>query len=222
MVKHNAMNAKNLINDAKTIAIVPSKIAGADSFTAAAGLYYMLLDQDKDVYFVHQGPVPKPAQGLIDDDRISASVGQRELLVAIDYSETNAGQAHYVTENDVLQIRIGPVAKDFDFDERIKASLTGFDFDLIVVIGAQVTSDLGSTYTQLKNEFEEAKVINIDNTKRNKNFGDLNIVDDEAVTLSSLLFSRAALWGLVPNEKSARALLTGMTYRNSTFGVENK
>lgn len=221
MSKNKQMNAQNLINDAKTIAIVPSKIAGADSFTAAVGLYYMLLDLEKDVYFVHQGPVPKPAQGLIDEDRISASVGQRELLVAIDYSDTHAGQAHYVTENDVLQIRIGPVAKDFDL-ERVKASLTGFDFDLIIVIGAQVTSDLGSTYTQLKTEFEEAKVINIDNTKRNGNFGDLNVVDDDAVTLSSLLFSRAAQWGLVPNEKAARALLTGMTYRNSTFGVENK
>ncbi|MBT6401067.1 hypothetical protein HN803_06330 [candidate division WWE3 bacterium] len=221
MTKNMQMTAKNLINDAKTVAIVPSKIAGADSFTAAAGLYYMLLEQEKDVYFVHQGPVPKAAEGLIDDDRVSSSVGQRELLVTIDYSDTDAGQAHYLTENDVLQIRIGPVAKDFDLD-KVNATLTGFDFDLIVVIGAQVTADLGSTYTKLKSEFEEAKVINIDNTKRNKNFGDLNIVDDEAVTLSSLLFSRAAQWGLVPNEKSARALLTGMTYRNSTFGIDKK
>jgi nanoRNase/pAp phosphatase (c-di-AMP/oligoRNAs hydrolase) len=211
----------NLISTAKTVAIVPSKVAGADSFSAAVGLYYMLLEKEKDVYFIYQGKVPEETKNLVDKDRISSNVAQREVIITVDYSGTSAGQAHYSTEGDVLEIRLGPVPKDFDID-RIRTKLTGFDFDLIIVLGAQEVGDLGSTYTKLKEEFAEAKVINIDNTKRNKRFGDVNVVDATASTLSVLVFTKAAEWGLIPTEKAAQALLTGMTYRSGSFGVDNR
>jgi nanoRNase/pAp phosphatase (c-di-AMP/oligoRNAs hydrolase) len=219
MTNKKENKALTLINDAKTIAIVPSKVAGADSFSAAVGLYYMLLEKDKDVYFVYQGKIPEAGVGLIESDRISSNVTQREVVVKVDYSGTAAGQAHYATEDDVLEIRLGPVPKDFDLD-RVRARLTGFDFDLIIVVGAQEVADLGSTYTKLKEEFSEAKVINIDNTKRNKKFGDVNVVEPSASTLSVLLFSKASEWKLVPTEKAAQALLTGMTYRNTNFAID--
>ena len=211
--------ALNLIESAKTIAIVPSKVAGADSFSAAAGLYYMFMEKDKDVYFVYQGKIPDEAKNLIEKDRISSNVAQREVVVRVDYAGTSAGQAHYSTEGENLEIRLGPVPKDFDLD-RVKATLTGFDFDLIIVVGAQEVADLGSTYTKLKEEFSEAKVINLDNTKRNKKFGDVNVVDPSANNLSVLIFSQAAEWGLVPTEKAAQALLTGMTYRNTNLSID--
>jgi len=211
--------ALSLIENAKTIAIVPSKVAGADSFCAAAGLYYMLMEADKDVYFVFQGKIPDEGKKLIAKDRISSNVAQREVVIKVDYSGTSAGQAHYSTDEDVLEIRLGPVPKDFDID-RVRATLTGFDFDLIIVVGAQEVADLGSTYTKLKEEFSEAKIINVDNTKRNKKFGDVNVVEPSADNLSVLIFSKAAEWKLMPTEKAAQALLTGMTYRNTNLPVD--
>lgn len=213
-------SAINLIENAKTIAIVPSKVAGADSYTAAAGLYYMLLENGKDVNFIYQGVAPEKAKNVIEQDRVSSNVGQREVVISIDYSDTPAAQAHYATKDGVLEIKLGPIPKNFDLD-RVRTKLSGFDFDLIIVIGAQEVADLGNTYTMLKDKFSKAKVINIDNTNRNEEFGDVNIVDINASTLSSLVFSKAAEWNLVPNEKASMALLTGMTYRNTNLAIDN-
>lgn len=209
------------ITDSKTVALVPSKIAGVDSFAAAVGLYYALLDAGKDVYFVYPGVVPIAGAGLIEDDRIISNVKERELLISIDYTGTNAAAAHYSTEGDVLQIKIGPVSKDFPASEKVSAKLVGFDFDAIVVLGAQSFEDLGGTFDQLRESFQDAKVINIDNTKRNSNYGDLNLIDSEQTSLSQLIFNAIAKWQFPLGEKAAKALLTGMTYRNASITTSN-
>lgn len=203
------------------MAIIPSKVAGADSFCAAAGLYFMLLEKNKDVYFIYQGKLPEIAEkeNILDKTRIVSDIGQRELIISVDYSNTPAAQAHYATNDDILEIRLGPVAKEFELN-RVKAQLTGVDFDLIIVVGAQELTDLGSVYEKMKEDFSQVKVLNIDNTRHNQNFGNINEIDVNALTLSTLIFSKAAEWGLVPGEKSAKALLTGMTYRNGNLGVE--
>ena len=212
-------NALNLIQEAKSVAIIPSKVAGADSFCAAAGLYFMLLEKNKDVYFIYPGKVPEVAENILDKTRIVSDIGQRELIIKVDYSNTPAAQAHYATDNDTLEIRLGPVSKEFELS-RVKAQLTGVDFDLIIVIGAQEVTDLGSVYEKMKEDFSQVKVLNIDNTRHNQNFGTENVIDVNAYTLSTLIFSKASEWDLVPGEKAAKALLTGMTYRNGNLGVE--
>lgn len=214
MEQESVQNAINLINEAKSVAIVPSIIAGTDSFSAAAGLYYMLTDLKKDVYFINPTDIPDDAKNLMDEDRIIKNINERELMVEIDYSKTPAGAAHYATENDVLHIKIGPVSKDFDTEQKVKAKLVGYDFDLVVVLGAQELSDLGSIYDYLRDTAQDAKVLNIDNTERNEKFGNVNLIDTLAKSLSQQVFKLANLWDIVPNEKSAKALLTGMTYRN--------
>ncbi len=201
------------------MAVIPSKVAGADSFCAAAGLYFMLLEKNKDVYFIYQGKVPDAAQNVLDSNRIVSDIGQRELIIKVDYSNTPAAQAHYATDKDVLEIRLGPVSKEFELS-RVKAQLTGVDFDLIIVVGAQAVTDLGSIYEKMKEDFSQTKVLNIDNTRHNQNFGSVNEIDVNAQTLSTLIFSKAAEWNLVPGEKAAKALLTGMTYRNGNLGVD--
>lgn len=209
--------AKNLISDAQNIAIVPSRIAGIDSFGAAVGLYFVLSEQGKDVYFVYPDDVPEEAQGLIESDRIVKNIKDRELLVTIDYSGTTAAAAHYSTEGEKLEVKLGPVPKDFSKTDRVKTELVGFDFDVIIVLGAQELNDLGSTFKSLRESFSDAKVINVDNTERNKNYGRLNLIDLEATSLSQLVFKMASAWGFIPSEKASLALLRGMTYRSLRF-----
>ncbi|MBI2414320.1 hypothetical protein HYV31_00540 [candidate division WWE3 bacterium] len=217
----NKEMALELIKESKTIALVPSKIAGTDSFGAAVGLYFTLLDMQKDVYFVYPGKVPDDAKGLIEKDRIVANVDERELLVTIDYAETPAASAHYATEGEALTIKLGPVAKDFSVMDRVKIELVGFEFDLIVVFGAQEIEDLGGTFTHLRESFSHARVINIDNTERNGGYGDVNLIDPTAISLSQQVFKYTSEWQMAPSEKSAKAFLTGMTYRTLNNPVAN-
>lgn len=210
-----------LLKEAKEIAVVPSKTAGADSFCAAIGLFLMLKqryeqDDKKKFKFLYTGNIPNEGQGLIGDEDITSSMEERELMLAIDYSGTNATKIQYDNdkENETFYFKLGPVSKNFDTN-RIKARITGFDFDLIFVVGAQELADLGPIYNNLRGEINRAKKIVLDNTNKNSRFGVVNLIDATADSQSAVVFKNAAKWGLVPTDKAAKALLKGMTYREA-------
>lgn len=205
---------ENLIGNAKHIAIVPSKISGTDAFSAAVGLYYMLLGKGKQISFVYPEKLPELFQDfkLMESSQIKSDTSTRSLLVSIDYSETPAARVRYSNEDNVLHLEISPISKEFDLN-RVKASVAGFDFDLVITLGVQNVEDLGYIYKNLEKEFNDASIINIDNTSMNGNFGKVNMVDVSKDNLSLLVFEIASELGIMPDVKSAKALLIGMTYR---------
>jgi nanoRNase/pAp phosphatase (c-di-AMP/oligoRNAs hydrolase) len=205
---------ENLIEGAKHIAIVPSKISSTDAFSAAVGLYYMLLDKDKQLSFIYPGKLPELFQDfkLMDPSQIKSDTSSRSLMVSIDYSETPAASVRYSNDDNVLHLEISPISREFDLN-RVKASVAGFDFDLVITIGAQSVDDLGYIYKNLEKEFKSAKIINIDNSSMNGKFGSINLVDTTKDNLSLLMFDLAAGLGMAPDVKAAKSLLIGMTYR---------
>jgi nanoRNase/pAp phosphatase (c-di-AMP/oligoRNAs hydrolase) len=107
---------------------------------------------------------------------------------------------------------VSPVARDFDVD-RVRTSVTGFDFDLVFLLGVQDPHDLGSTYNEIKEDLDRAQTINVDNTAMNRGHGYINFVDASYDDLSLMIYTLASKIGLSPNSKAAKALLNGMTYR---------
>ncbi len=202
-----------LIDGAKHIAIIPSKVAGPDAFSAGVGLYHMLTAKEKKVSFIYPGKCPDICEDLIAKEDVVSNITERELLVLIDYAGTPAAKVHYSTENDVLILKVGPISRDFDIDNRVRATVSGFNFDLIITIGVLDAEDLGSTYRELEQEIRSAKIINIDNTEQNTKYGDAALIDPSSESLSLVIYKNAYEWGLVPTTKAAKALLTGMTYR---------
>lgn len=208
---HNAEQIKDLLRNAHRIAVVPSMVAGADAYLAGVALTQMLKDQEKDVSFVYIGDAPEGYESVQKPEETSNDVKSRELIVEIDYSETPAAKIHYATEDGKFILKLSPVPKSFDTD-KVKVKLGGFDFDLIFVLGAQEPEDLGAVYSNLQDELRKASIINIDNTERNSKFGVANVIDSRADTLSLLLLQQAPKWGLYPSTKSAKTLLTGVSY----------
>jgi len=209
----NQNKIRELIKQAKSIGIIPNKVAGADAFSAGVGLYKMLKERGKNVSFIYPGSKPEGAEDLIDDNEITKDIGTRKLMVSIDYSDTDASKVYYYTENDTLHFTISPVKKDFDLT-KIKSQIKGYDFDLIISVGAQVLEDFGSVSHELKDNFNSTDIINIDNTNMNKRFGTVNLVDNTKDSLSLLVLNNAPFWGLNISSKTAKALLTGVSHRS--------
>lgn len=207
----------SLIHEAKDIAVVPARVSETDSFCASAGLYLMLRNkyattpngEKKNVKFLFDGKIPESCEGLLAKEEITTNIQDRELLISVDYAETSASKVQYTTENDILYLKLGPIPKHFDTN-RIKSKITGFDFDLVFIVGAQELADLGPIYNNLRPEINKSKKINIDNTKKNTRFGTINVIDDTADTLSSLVFKNSIGWELIPDKAAAKALLTGI------------
>jgi len=200
-----------LIEEAGSIAILPSKTAGIDSFSSAVGLYYMLKDEGKNVSIIYQGAIPEDF-GSVDDVEISNSSSSRELLVSVDYSGTSASKVNYSTENDVLHFSISPIDRDFDLS-RVKSEIKGFDYDLIITLGAPSRNDLGKLLEDVGGGFGGVDILNIDNSERNQRFGNINVVDPSFDSISLLVLNHALKWNLVVSSRAAEALLKGISRR---------
>lgn len=203
----------DIISKSKNIAIFPSKISGVDSFCAGVGLYYMLRNKEKEAYLVYQGKIPEPCDKLITPTEVTSDMYNKSLLVSIDYANTSASKVSWNTEDGLLNLKIGPVASDFD-TSRVKAKIVGLDFDLAIMLGLRELRDLGQTHKELTQEIAGAKIINIDNSNLNTKFGTFNVIDGQANSLSFMVFKQASQWALEPNHKSALALLRGMSHRS--------
>lgn len=209
----NYNQIKDLIKHSNYVGILVSEIAGADAFSAGLGLFHMLEGQDKEVKFLHSGRIPEQCLNLPGVEKISTNLEERELWITINYDNLGASKLHYSAENNSFVLKISPVPKDFNKDN-VRTKLTGYDFDLLFVIGANAMEDLGSITNSIENEIRRAKIINIDNSERNERFGIINVVDPYADTLSLLILNKAPLWGLTPSTKSAKALLVGISSRD--------
>ena len=200
-----------LIKEAGDIAILPSKVVGIDAFSSAVGLYYMLKDEGKQASIIYQGITPEDF-GSVEDVEISNSSSARELMVSVDYSGTSASKVNYSTENDVLRFSLSPIDRDFDLS-RVRSEIRGFNFDLIITIGAHSKEDLGKILEDVGGGFGGVDILNIDNSERNQRFGNINVVDTSFESISLLVLNSAIRWDLEISSKAAEALLKGISKR---------
>lgn len=214
-------NTKNktasVIEEAKSIAVMPSKVAGLDAFCAGVAIYRMLKSKEKEVVFIYPGKVPEGGENLIPDNEITGDVSKRNLVVSIDYSGTGASKVNYSTENGVLYVNIGPVSSDYNQEGKIHSRITGYSFDAIVTVGAQNLYDLGQSYRNLDASSRVSKIINLDITDRNSRFGLIDIIEPSVNTLSLLVFQKASVWNLTPDAKAAEAILTGIRSKDLPY-----
>jgi nanoRNase/pAp phosphatase (c-di-AMP/oligoRNAs hydrolase) len=200
-----------LINEAKSIAIIPSKIAGLDAYAAGAALNHMLKEIGKPVHFIYPGALPEGSENIISSLDIVNTLQERDLVVSVNYQGTNVESVKYNTEDNILTFRLGPIPADFDAKSNVHAKVSTYEFDLCFVIGAQNLENLGSTYEVLQSEIHASKIVNIDITKSNTRFGVVNMIEPEVDSLSYLIFQKAAVWDLPVPKPAALALLRGMS-----------
>lgn len=205
------LQIKDLFEGATDIAIMPSKIAGVDAFAAGVGLYFILKGQGKNVALIYPGAIPEDF-GDFDGVNIVSNSVARELLVSVDYSGTDASKVNYSTQDDVLHFSLGPIDSDFDLS-RVRAKISGFNFDLIVTIGAQMPGNLGKAFRDAGGESGKADIFNIDNSEKNQRFGNINAVDPIVESLSLLTLNLSAACGMRVDGNAAEALLKGISRR---------
>mgnify|MGYP001295977276 FL=1 len=200
-----------LLKEAKEIAILPSQVSSIDAFSAAVGMYHALKEEGKNVCIIYPGSIPEEF-GSVEGIDIKPGSSQRELVVSVDYSNTNASKVSYSTEDDILRFSISAIDKDFDLS-RVRAEIKGLNFDLIITIGAQSREDLGKSLEEIGGVFGGADVLNIDNSERNQRFGSINVVEPEFESISLLVMNMLIRWGLTVSSKTAEALLKGISKR---------
>jgi nanoRNase/pAp phosphatase (c-di-AMP/oligoRNAs hydrolase) len=200
----------DLFDQSNSIAIIPSKMGGLDSFCAGAGLFHILKKNNKNVTLIYPGRAPEGTEEIFAPEHLTSNIKERDLVIAVDYNGTELSKVQYTEENGIFYLRLGPVAKDFDV-KRVSANIIGPRNDLFVIIGARTPEDLGQTYFEMEREFLAGKIINLDITDRNTRFGHYNIVDPMKESMSLLTLHTALEWDFIINSEAAQAFLKGIT-----------
>ena len=93
---------------------------------------------------------------------------------------------------------------------RIVPRYQGSGFNLIFVIGAVNLNALGNIYTANSQAFSGTHIVNIDNQAANSSFGQTNVIDTNAVSISEVMVSVITDLGFNLDADTASNLLAGI------------
>lgn len=144
-----------------------------------------------------------------------------KFVVSIDLTNTKVSQIKYTIEKNNLNFIISP--KDgFFTNSDIKSSMRGFKYDLIITLNCSDLESLGRIYDNNIDFFYKTNIINIDHGPENEEFGQLNIINLSAVSVTEIIYNLLSKnkTALI-DEKIATCLLTGIIFKTKSFKTAN-
>lgn len=158
-----------------------------DQVAAALGLYLSLDKARKNVSIGSPTEMIVEYSSLVGVDKIKDVFegGKDSLVVSFDYIEDAIEKVSYNIEGGKFNLVIKPRTGRPPLDsKKVNYSYTGGKVDLIFTLGANSLAELGKLYRENREAFEESRVVNIDNNPRNQEYGQINLVDPSASSVS--------------------------------------
>jgi len=178
---------KNQINTSQSILILTKPKASSDALSASWGFFHLLKNLGKDPVILENNSQAEKLKFLTPPDkREKRIVGARDFVLSFNTKYNKVVNYHIEEKEDTFEIYITPEKevidpRDFSF---LPAK---FKYDLIAVIGCQSLEDLGELKEKNSDLFFELPIVNIDNSPANENFGQFNLVDTTASSVSEVL-----------------------------------
>ena len=211
------------IEKAENIIIVFPKISDGDTLACALSWFLFLKKINKKVELVGgQAGTLKTWSFLPGINEIKENIDNlRNFIVSLNIKNAKIGQIKYLVENEQLNFIISPRSGWFT-PEDVSSSASGFKYDLIISLGTPDLESLGDMYDQNVEFFYKTTIINIDNHPNNEEYGQINFIE-----LNSLSLTEASFY-LFKNfqeknidEDIATCLLAGIIAKTKNFKTPN-
>lgn len=144
----------------------------------------------------------------------------RKFIVSLNIKNAKVSQIKYLVENDSLNFIISP-AEGWFSPEDISSSASGFKYDLIITINCQDLESLGEIYYKNIEFFYQTTIINIDHQSENEEYGQINIIDLNAVSTSEIIYELFKENQDLINDDIATCLLLGIISKTKNFKTTN-
>lgn len=145
----------------------------------------------------------------------------RQFIISLDIANTKVGQIKYRVKDNTLNFIVSPKDGFFSQDD-ITSRSSGFKYDLIITLDTPDLESLGKIYDNDTEFFYQTTILNIDHHPGNEEFGQINLVDLNAVSTSEILFSIFEKYSRDSiNEDIATCLLAGMIAETRSFKTPN-
>src|SRR3989339_1932384 len=207
------------IKESKKVVLALEKKVTADSLGAAIAMSRILKYYAKP----HQITVEKNAENfhfLTQYLEITPNFKQaRRLVVSLDIADQGLDKFYYEVDDNKkkLDIYIVPKTGFFNPDD-VRVGQGGFEYDLIITLGATDLNSLGSVYEGNAAFFHETPIINIDHRAANELFGEINLVEPTKSSTSEIVFDfMEACARENITQTVATSLLAGILERTESF-----
>ncbi|RJR31794.1 hypothetical protein C4569_01135 [Candidatus Parcubacteria bacterium] len=211
------------ISDAKHVLISFRKDFTADGISSALALYLFLKKKNKLTEVVCQDfSLPKNLKFLPENGVIKNKLTNlQKFIVSLDITKTPLDEFSYNLEKEKLNIYITPKRGIFNKDD-LATSTSDYKYDLIFVLDSPDFESLGAVYDDNTEFFYNTTVVNIDNNPQNEHFGQINLTNLNAVSVSEIVFDFLNAVGqeLIDSD-IATCLLAGIISKTRSFKTPN-
>lgn len=153
---------------------------------------------------------------------IKSEIGaMRALHISIDVSKTPIEELLYDVHDGKLEINVIP--KQHEWSLKDISTTHGTDrYDLVIALDVPDMKSLGVYATQFADFFHRTTIINIDTNPANEHWGQINLVNLNAVSTSEVLFDLFQQWhqGAI-TAPIATNMLAGMIAKTRSFKTPN-
>lgn len=212
------------IDRAKHILVVTRQHPTIDSIASAMALGVFFKDKKKNADIVVPGIEAKDIPGFLAEgsDMLKPNIGaMRTLEITLDVSQTPVDEFLYDVRDGKLEITVVPKHNGWNTED-LSFKNGEYRYDLIITLGATDAQSLGTIANEYADFLHRTTLINIDTSTANEHWGQINLVDLNAVSISEILFNLfMEMDAHAICESIATALLTGMIAKTKGFRTPN-
>ncbi|MFA4942356.1 MAG: DHH family phosphoesterase [Patescibacteria group bacterium] len=144
-----------------------------------------------------------------------------KFIVSLNITNAKVDQIKYVVSDKTLDFIISPKDGWFTKDD-VETSTSGYKYDLIITLNTPDLESLGKIYDNDVDFFYKTTIINIDHHPANEEFGQVNFVELNAVSVTEVLFEIFRDYNeKLIDEDIATCLLAGIIYKTKSFKTPN-
>lgn len=210
---------KNLLPTAKNVLIALPAGSNIDKLAAGLALFLILEAAGKQTNVVCDDNILVGQSHLFGVDHIQKNITSieggnltitLEGVAASDGSVPALEKLDWFAEGSNLNLVFHVLPGQTFQPARITPRYQGSGFNLIFTIGAVNLNALGNAYLQNQNAFSGTHIVNIDTQAANTSFGQTNVVDTQASSLSEVMVNLISDLGLNLDADCAGNLLAGI------------
>jgi hypothetical protein len=173
---------------------------------------------EKDVTLLSFTEVAPRFSFLPDSSEVTTKIDlTKNLVINVATNRAQLSELSYKKNPEQLSIYIKPVKGEFT-PEDISFDASNFPFDLVVLIGIANLEQLGEFYSKNAQLFFQTPILNIDFKGSNENYGQLNLVDLTATSVSEIILDLINKFeSSLIDENIATQLLAGIISETNSF-----
>lgn len=219
MDKTPIQQAIELLRKSRSTLIALPPHPSTDAVAASLGLYLILEKLGKEAKVVCADfDLPPHHQFLPKSNEIHTDLAAlRKFVISVNVSRAPVEELSYDIAGDTLNIFLTPKSGFFEPSD-VTARPAEYEYDLIVVLDCPTLESLGRIFDENAEFFYQTPIINIDHSAQNESFGQVNLLDLVATSVSEIVFELSREMPEAPlDEFISTSLLTGIISKTKSF-----